>query len=76
MTASNSTSLPLLGVTNINMFLTPSMKSNLAYMHKRDPHSSLTIHEHIYRRPLIIDSIPSSPDMKATFHSAGAGLFA
>jgi CubicO group peptidase (beta-lactamase class C family) len=63
-----------LGISSVTMFPTEEMKSNLAYMHQRDPNSGvLTERNHLYRRALLQTS---REQQQKFFHSAGAGLFA
>lgn len=64
-----------LGIKNVNMFPTPDMKKNLAYMHNRSPEGKLRLTEegHTLNRPLIVTS---EEDIKATFNQGGAGCFA
>lgn len=60
-----------LGLNSINMFPTPEMKKNLAYMHQRWPGSSAAEErDHIYREPILAET---QEEKKAIFHSGGAG---
>ncbi|KAF2454998.1 beta-lactamase family protein [Lineolata rhizophorae] len=62
-----------LGLKNISMMPSASMKANLAYMNQRAPDGQLSPRDHLLRRPLIV----SSPeDIKGCFNSGGAGCFA
>jgi len=62
-----------LGLQNISMFPTESMKSKLAYMNQRDPNGSLRSRDHILRRPLVVQT---AEEISSCFNSAGAGCFA
>jgi CubicO group peptidase (beta-lactamase class C family) len=62
-----------LGLENVNMFPTKSMKDNLAYMHFRYPDGKLVPRDHLHRHALVV-STPE--DIKDTFNSGGAGMFA
>jgi CubicO group peptidase (beta-lactamase class C family) len=64
-----------LGLKNINMFPTESMKKNLAYMHQRWPGDPTKCEErdHMYREPILAKH---EHDKKHIFHSGGAGAFA
>lgn len=62
-----------LGLKNISMFPTESMKANLAYMSQRAPDGQLSPRDHLLRRPLIVSSLE---DVKGCFNSGGAGCFA
>jgi CubicO group peptidase (beta-lactamase class C family) len=62
-----------LGLRNISMFPTASMKANLAYMNQRAPSGQLSPRDHPLRRPLIVDS---ADEVKGCLNSGGAGCFA
>lgn len=65
-----------MGITHINMFPTDDMKSKLAYMHSRDPHTGklkLAVDGHLNRSPLVAKT---QEQKDAVFNSAGAGCFA
>lgn len=63
-----------LGISDVTMFPTDKMKSNLAYMHQRDPATGALIErDHLYRRPFWQTT---KEKQDRFFHSAGAGLFA
>lgn len=62
-----------LGLKNISMFPTASMKARLAYMNQRAPNGQLSGRDHVLRRPLIVES---ESDIKSCFNSGGAGCFA
>jgi len=62
-----------LGLKNISMFPTDSMKEKLAYMNFRRPDGSLSGYDHILRRPLVVTS---DSEVKDCFNSGGAGIFA
>ncbi|KAM4065839.1 beta-lactamase [Hirsutella rhossiliensis] len=64
--------LPL-GLENVNMLPTQSMKDKLAYMHQRSPDGSLAARDHLLRRPLVVQS---REQRDAMFQSGGAGIFA
>ncbi|KAK2780928.1 hypothetical protein FQN53_000880 [Emmonsiellopsis sp. PD_33] len=59
-----------LGLENVSMIPTASMKSKLAYMNHRAPDGQLSPRDHLLRLPLIVDR------PEDTFHSGGAGCFA
>lgn len=62
-----------LGLKNISMFPTESMKARLAHMNFRNPDGSLSPNDHVNRRPLIIST---DAEKEATLNSGGAGCFA
>ncbi|KAI1662591.1 beta-lactamase family protein [Daldinia decipiens] len=62
-----------LGLGNVNMIPTQSMKDNLAYMHQRLHDGKLIPRDHLLRRPLLVSTPQEIAD---TFNSGGAGLFA
>ncbi|KAI1808062.1 beta-lactamase family protein [Daldinia bambusicola] len=62
-----------LGLKNISMIPTQSMKDNLAHMHQRLPDGKLISRDHLLRRPLMVETPTEIAD---TFNSGGAGLFA
>ncbi|KAF2224540.1 beta-lactamase/transpeptidase-like protein [Elsinoe ampelina] len=63
-----------LGLKNINMFPTPSMKENLASMHQRWPGSTeLSERDHPWRKPLLANSPEAK---KQVLNSGGAGCYA
>ena len=62
-----------LGLKNISLFPTESMKSNLAYMNQRAPDGTLSRRYHLQRAPL---SASTEAEKKAIFHSGGGGGFA
>lgn len=62
-----------LGLENINMFPTPSMKERLVHLHQRGADGKLTRRDHLHRRALAVES-KEAKDL--IFHSGGAGLFA
>ncbi|KAL2074831.1 hypothetical protein VTL71DRAFT_8610 [Oculimacula yallundae] len=62
-----------LGIKNMSFFPNESMKNNLAHMHQRYPDGHITTREHLLRRPLYANT---ESQVKETFNSAGAGLFA
>ncbi|KAI9733618.1 MAG: hypothetical protein M1834_003220 [Cirrosporium novae-zelandiae] len=62
-----------LGLENISMLPTKSMKANLAHMNARDSDGKLSRHDHLLRRPLIVES---KEDIASCFNSGGAGAFA
>ncbi|RLL95437.1 hypothetical protein CFD26_101177 [Aspergillus turcosus] len=62
-----------LGLNNISMFPSASMKEKLAHMNQRDPAGQLSGRDHLLRRPLIVQT---SEDIKNCFNSGGAGCFA
>ncbi|KAF2501174.1 beta-lactamase family protein [Lophium mytilinum] len=61
-----------LGLQNMNMFPTASMKQNLAYMNSRNPEGKLARYDHINRRPLVVEG----NDVDTCLNSGGAGMFA
>ncbi|OCK81838.1 beta-lactamase family protein [Lepidopterella palustris CBS 459.81] len=62
-----------LGIKNMSMFPTKSMKENLAYMNFRNSNGVVTGYDHILRAPLLDKS---GGEDGSCFHSGGAGLFA
>ncbi|CAF9928178.1 MAG: hypothetical protein HETSPECPRED_006765 [Heterodermia speciosa] len=61
-----------LGVKNINMFPSQSMKDTLAYMHQKDTNGNIFQRNHLLRRPLVVDG----EAITQTYNSAGAGCYA
>ena len=62
-----------LGLKNISMFPNEDMKKNLAYMNRRAPDGQLSPSDHLFRRPLIVNT---ADEVKNSFNSGGAGCFA
>ncbi|KAJ9293371.1 hypothetical protein DTO271G3_7867 [Paecilomyces variotii] len=62
-----------LGLKNISMFPTKSMKEKLAYMNSRAPDGQLSPRDHLLRRPLIVEG---TEEIKNCLNSGGAGIFA
>ncbi|KAF6829276.1 beta-lactamase [Colletotrichum plurivorum] len=62
-----------LGLKNVNMFPTPSMKENLAFMHYKRPDGTVIPRDHPLHRPLIVQT---DEEITSCFNSGGAGLFA
>ncbi|KAE8445798.1 hypothetical protein EG329_012856 [Mollisiaceae sp. DMI_Dod_QoI] len=62
-----------LGLNDISMIPTKSMKSKLAYMNQRHPNGSLIGRDHLLRRPLVVES---AEEISSCFNSGGAGIFA
>ncbi|KAL3421889.1 beta-lactamase [Phlyctema vagabunda] len=62
-----------LGLKNISMLPTKSMKANLANMNFRRADGSLSAYDHLLRRPLIVET---EEEIKSCFNSGGAGCFA
>lgn len=62
-----------LGLEDINMFPTASMKKRLVNLHQRGTDEKLSIRDHLHRRALAVKS-QEAKDL--IFHSGGAGLFA
>ncbi|KAJ9203969.1 hypothetical protein DTO166G4_2689 [Paecilomyces variotii] len=62
-----------LGLKNISMFPTKSMKEKLAYMNSRAPDGQLSPRDHPLRRPLIVEG---AEEIKNCLNSGGAGCFA
>jgi CubicO group peptidase (beta-lactamase class C family) len=62
-----------LGLGDISMIPTKSMKSKLAYMNQRNPDGSLMSRDHLLRRPLVVES---AKEISSCFNSGGAGCFA
>ncbi|KAK1965647.1 hypothetical protein LY78DRAFT_693297 [Colletotrichum sublineola] len=62
-----------LGLQNVNMFPTPQMKAQLAYMHQKRPDGKVVTRDHILHRPLIVQS---EEEIRGCFNSGGAGMFA
>ena len=61
-----------LGVKNINMFPSQSMKDTLAYMHQKDTNGNIFQRNRLLRRPLVVDG----EAIAQTYNSAGAGCYA
>ena len=61
-----------LGIQNISMFPSQSMKDNLAYMHQRDANGNISQRNHLYRTPLTV----SDEGISQLYNSAGAGCYA
>ncbi|KAJ4358496.1 GPI transamidase component [Didymosphaeria variabile] len=63
-----------LGISDVTMFPTENMKSNLAYMHQRDPTTgALSERDHLYHRAFWQNT---KEQQQKFFHSGGGGLFA
>ena len=62
-----------LGLENISMFPTESMKANLAHFQFRNADGTLSLYDHVNRRPLIVTS---GAEKKTCLNSGGAGCFA
>ncbi|GKT49534.1 acyltransferase mlcH [Colletotrichum spaethianum] len=62
-----------LGLQNINMIPTASMKAQLAYMHYKKPNGEIVTRDHPIHRPLIAQS---QEEIRGCFNSGGAGIFA
>lgn len=63
-----------LGLKNINMFPTPEMKKELAYMHQKWPGQDKSEErDHIYREPIVAES---DAEKEKLFNSGGAGCYA
>lgn len=62
-----------LGLKNVSMFPTSSMKAHLAHMNFRNPDGTLSEYDHLHRRPLIASN---ESEVKSCFNSGGAGCFA
>jgi len=64
-----------MGIKNINMFPTPEMKKQLAWMHTRSPDGKLSLspYGHPNKRPLVVQT---KEEIDSTFHAGGAGCFA
>lgn len=62
-----------LGLQNVSMFPTPSMKAQLAFMHYKMPDGTVIARDHPLHRPLIVQS---DEEIASCFNSGGAGLFA
>ncbi|KAF7156084.1 hypothetical protein CNMCM5623_009226 [Aspergillus felis] len=62
-----------LGLNNISMFPSASMKEKLAYMNQRDAQGQLSSRDHLLRRPLVVQT---AEDIKTCFNSGGGGCFA
>lgn len=61
-----------LGIKDIDMFPSKSMKDHLAHMHQRTSDGKIFQRNHLQRRPLLV----KGEDIAKTYHSAGAGCFA
>lgn len=62
-----------LGLKDISMLPTASMKANLALMNQRAPDGQLSSRDHPLHRPFIVQS---PEEVKGYFNSGGAGCFA
>ncbi|OHE90712.1 beta-lactamase [Colletotrichum orchidophilum] len=62
-----------LGLHNVNMIPTPSMKAQLAYLHYKRPDGKVVPRDHLLHRPLIVQS---EEEIRGCFNSGGAGIFA
>ncbi|KAI3604715.1 beta-lactamase family protein [Moniliophthora roreri] len=62
-----------LGLNNINMFPTESMKRNLVYMNFRGVDGKLVPEDHLLRKSLVAQT---KEEIASTFNSGGAGCFA
>ncbi|GFF28573.1 uncharacterized protein Rv1367c/MT1414 [Aspergillus udagawae] len=62
-----------LGLNNISMFPSASIKEKLAYMNQRDAQGQLSGRDHLLRRPLVVQT---AEDIKTCFNSGGGGCFA
>jgi CubicO group peptidase (beta-lactamase class C family) len=61
-----------LGLKDISMFPTESMKKRLAYMNHRKQDGSLVRRDHLLRKPLIVEAA----EIPSVLNSAGPGCFA
>ncbi|KIW05385.1 uncharacterized protein PV09_03900 [Verruconis gallopava] len=61
-----------LGLGNISMFPSKSMKERLAYMNTRAPDGQLGPRDHLLHRPLVVES----KEISSCVNSGGAGCFA
>jgi CubicO group peptidase (beta-lactamase class C family) len=59
-----------LGIENITFFPNETMKSRMAYMHQRAKDGTLSVRDHLYRYPLVLNRHESHP-----FFMGGAGCF-
>jgi len=62
-----------LGLKNVSLFPTSSMKANLAHMNFRKPDGMLSKNDHVQRLPLILST---ESEKQSCFNSGGAGGFA
>lgn len=61
-----------LGIKDIDMFPSPSMKDKLAHMHQRTSDGKIFQRNHLQRLPLTV----AGDDVAKIYNSAGAGCFA
>ena len=61
-----------LGIKDIDMFPSQSMKDSLAHMHQKTSDGKIFQRNHLLRRPLTVDGA----DISKSYNSAGAGCFA
>ncbi|CRG86869.1 beta-lactamase family protein [Talaromyces islandicus] len=64
-----------MGITDMSMIPTESMRSRLAYMNARDPDGSLRPRDHLLRVPLVVDR-DDRAQVDQIFNSGGGGMFA
>jgi CubicO group peptidase (beta-lactamase class C family) len=64
-----------LGLDNISMIPTASMRSKMAYMHARQHDGSLRQRDHLQRLPIVVD-LEDKAAIGKVFNSGGAGLYA
>lgn len=64
-----------MGITDMSMIPTESMRSRLAYMNARDQDGSLRPRDHLLRAPLVVD-LEDQAEVDKIFNSGGAGMFA
>lgn len=63
----------LLGLKSMTFFPNINMKSRLAYMHQREANEALSLRDHLYRTPLLINS--EEVEDGQAFCMGGAGCF-
>lgn len=61
-----------LKLNNISMLPNDGIKKKLAFMHQRLADGTLTLRDHLLRKPLVVDAT----EAKNVFNSGGAGCFA
>lgn len=64
-----------MGITEMSMIPTKSMRSRVAYMHHREHDGSLRHRDHLLRVPLVVD-LENRAQIDQIFNSGGAGMFA
>ena len=64
-----------MGIQDMSMLPTKSMRDRLAFMHSRDNQGTIRPRDHLLRAPLVVD-IDDPAQTDTIFNSGGAGMFA